>query len=65
MKIKKLPNVLAIHLKRFKFIETTFKKLSYRVSFPQDLRLFNTVSFFSFLFFFFSFLNKNKKIKIK
>jgi ubiquitin carboxyl-terminal hydrolase 12/46 len=42
MKIKKLPNVLALHLKRFKFIETTFKKLSYRVVFPLELRLFNT-----------------------
>ena len=45
MKIKKLPNVLALHLKRFKFQEDTEKyvKLAYRVAFPFELRLFNTV----------------------
>ncbi|KAH7105019.1 hypothetical protein BKA62DRAFT_691416 [Auriculariales sp. MPI-PUGE-AT-0066] len=45
MKIKKLPNVLALHLKRFKFQEDTQKyvKLAYRVAFPNELRLFNTV----------------------
>lgn len=45
MKIKKLPNVLALHLKRFKFQEDVQKyiKLTYRVAFPFDLRLFNTV----------------------
>nr|CAG8530074.1 5572_t:CDS:10 [Entrophospora candida] len=44
MKIKKLPNVLALHLKRFKFQEKLQKniKLSYRVVFPFELRLFNT-----------------------
>ncbi|KAJ3559571.1 hypothetical protein NP233_g11233 [Leucocoprinus birnbaumii] len=45
MKIKKLPNVLALHLKRFKFQEDVQKniKLAYRVAFPHELRLFNTV----------------------
>ncbi|KAF5356146.1 hypothetical protein D9756_003694 [Leucocoprinus leucothites] len=45
MKIKKLPNVLALHLKRFKFQEDVQKyiKLTYRVAFPHELRLFNTV----------------------
>jgi len=45
MKIKKLPNVLALHLKRFKYQEELQKyiKLTYRVAFPMELRLFNTV----------------------
>ena len=45
MKIKKLPNVLALHLKRFKYQEDLRKyiKLTYRVAFPFELRLFNTV----------------------
>ena len=45
MKIKKLPNVLALHLKRFKYQEDLQKytKLTYRVAFPMELRLFNTV----------------------
>jgi ubiquitin C-terminal hydrolase len=45
MKIKKLPNVLALHLKRFKYQEDLKKyvKLTYRVAFPLELRLFNTV----------------------
>ena len=43
MKIKRLPYVLALHLKRFKFMENTYRKLSYRVAFPFELRLFNTV----------------------
>lgn len=45
MKIKKLPNVLALHLKRFKYQEDVgrYIKLAYRVAFPMDLRLFNTV----------------------
>ncbi|PBK76562.1 cysteine proteinase [Armillaria solidipes] len=45
MKIKKLPNVLALHLKRFKYQEDVQKyiKLAYRVAFPIELRLFNTV----------------------
>ncbi|EED83732.1 predicted protein, partial [Postia placenta Mad-698-R] len=45
MKIKKLPNILALHLKRFKYQEDVGKyiKLAYRVAFPFQLRLFNTV----------------------
>ncbi|KAH8099879.1 hypothetical protein BXZ70DRAFT_224466 [Cristinia sonorae] len=45
MKIKKLPNILALHLKRFKYQEDTgrYIKLTYRVAFPYHLRLFNTV----------------------
>ncbi|KAF5385103.1 hypothetical protein D9615_001042 [Tricholomella constricta] len=45
MKIKRLPNVLALHLKRFKYQEDLQKyvKLAYRVAFPFELRLFNTV----------------------
>ena len=45
MKIKKLPNILALHLKRFKYQEDIGKyiKLTYRVAFPLELRLFNTV----------------------
>lgn len=45
MKIKILPHVLALHLKRFKLLpaEDKYVKLSYRVAFPLELRLFNTV----------------------
>lgn len=51
MKIKKLPNILALHLKRFKYQEQLQKyiKLTYRVVFPFELRLFNTVSFSLFI----------------
>ncbi|KAI8070377.1 hypothetical protein BC940DRAFT_295952 [Gongronella butleri] len=44
MKIKQLPNILALHLKRFKYQEQLQKyiKLTYRVVFPFELRLFNT-----------------------
>lgn len=44
MKIKNPPNVLALHLKRFKYQEDLgrYVKLSYRVAFPTELRLFNT-----------------------
>lgn len=44
MKIKTLPNILALHLKRFKYQEDVgrYVKLSYRVVFPFQLRLFNT-----------------------
>lgn len=43
MRIKKLPMILALHLKRFKYMETQNRhtKLSYRVVFPLELRLFN------------------------
>ncbi|MQL72574.1 hypothetical protein Taro_004939 [Colocasia esculenta] len=45
MKIKKLPHILVIHLKRFKYIEQLGrnKKLSYRVVFPMELKLSNTI----------------------
>lgn len=44
MKIKMLPKILALHLKRFKFMEETYtlKKLPHRIVFPFHLRLFNT-----------------------
>ncbi|KRZ95566.1 Ubiquitin carboxyl-terminal hydrolase 46, partial [Trichinella sp. T8] len=44
MRIKKLPLILALHLKRFKYVEqyNRYTKLSYRVLFPLELRLFNT-----------------------
>jgi ubiquitin carboxyl-terminal hydrolase 12/46 len=44
MKIKKLPKILVVHLKRFKFIEQLqqYKKLNYRVVFPFELVLQNT-----------------------
>lgn len=42
--MKKLPMILALHLKRFKYMEQLhrYTKLSYRVVFPLELRLFNT-----------------------
>ncbi|GAA0161550.1 cysteine protease [Lithospermum erythrorhizon] len=45
MKIKKAPHILVIHLKRFKYMEqlNRYKKLSYRVVFPLELKLNNTV----------------------
>lgn len=44
MRVKMLPKILSLHLKRFKFIEQfkKYKKLSYRVVFPLELRLCNT-----------------------
>lgn len=41
MKIKKSPQILVIHLKRFKYMEqlSRYKKLSYRVVFPLELKL--------------------------
>lgn len=44
MKIKRLPNILALHLKRFKYQEALgrYTKLFYRVPFPTQLRLPNT-----------------------
>lgn len=44
MRVKKLPQILALHLKRFKYMEQLqrYTKLSYRVVFPFELRLFNT-----------------------
>eukprot|EP00271_Cylindrocystis_brebissonii_P010888 TRINITY_DN27341_c0_g1_i1.p1 TRINITY_DN27341_c0_g1~~TRINITY_DN27341_c0_g1_i1.p1 ORF type:complete len:388 (+),score=100.49 TRINITY_DN27341_c0_g1_i1:607-1770(+) len=45
MKVKEAPRVLALHLKRFKYIEQLgrYKKLSYRVVFPLELKLCNVV----------------------
>jgi ubiquitin carboxyl-terminal hydrolase 9/13 len=44
MKIKRLPRVLALHLKRFKYTEDLqrLQKLFHRVVYPYYLRLFNT-----------------------
>jgi ubiquitin carboxyl-terminal hydrolase 9/13 len=45
MKIKRLPKILALHLKRFKYTEDLqrLQKLFHRVVYPYYLRLFNTV----------------------
>lgn len=47
MRVKKLPMILSLHLKRFKYMEQYNRhiKVSHRVVFPLELRLFNTVSF--------------------
>lgn len=51
MRVKKLPHVLALHLKRFKLEQPNRSiKLSYRVVFPLELRLFNTVVTRCYLF---------------
>ncbi|XP_061394185.1 ubiquitin carboxyl-terminal hydrolase 46-like [Musca vetustissima] len=44
MRVKKLPMILALHLKRFKYMEQFNRhiKVSHRVVFPLELRLFNT-----------------------
>ncbi|KAK3675784.1 hypothetical protein LTR78_004425 [Recurvomyces mirabilis] len=44
MKIKRLPKILALHLKRFKYTEDLqrLQKLFHRVVYPFHLRLFNT-----------------------
>lgn len=44
MKIKRLPRILALHLKRFKYTEDQqrLQKLFHRVVYPYYLRLFNT-----------------------
>jgi len=44
MKVKGLPQVLALHLKRFKYMESLgrYKKLCYRVVFPLELKVCNT-----------------------
>lgn len=44
MKIKRLPRILGLHLKRFKFTEDMQRnvKLFHKVVFPYHLRLFNT-----------------------
>ena len=46
LRVKQLPMILALHLKRFKFMEHLRRhtKLSHRVVFPWELKLFNTVS---------------------
>lgn len=45
MRVKKSPIILALHLKRFKYMEQFNRhiKVSHRVVFPLELRLFNTV----------------------
>ncbi|KAJ1816251.1 hypothetical protein LPJ75_002091 [Coemansia sp. RSA 2598] len=44
MRLKRLPNILALHLKRFKYHDGLgrYVKLSYRVNFPTELRVPNT-----------------------
>jgi len=46
MKIKRLPRILALHLKRFKYTEDygRLQKLFHRVVYPYHLRLFNTTN---------------------
>ncbi|KAJ1626272.1 putative ubiquitin carboxyl-terminal hydrolase [Pavlovales sp. CCMP2436] len=46
LRIKRLPPVLALHLKRFKYIEQLgrYKKLAYRVVFPHELRVRGTLA---------------------
>eukprot|EP00761_Pharyngomonas_kirbyi_P000222 gb/GECH01000222.1/.p1 GENE.gb/GECH01000222.1/~~gb/GECH01000222.1/.p1 ORF type:complete len:369 (+),score=42.60 gb/GECH01000222.1/:1-1107(+) len=45
MRVKKMPRVLALHLKRFKYMERqgVHRKLPHRVAFPFHLRLTNAV----------------------
>eukprot|EP00127_Corallochytrium_limacisporum_P001536 Clim_evm15s64 gene=Clim_evmTU15s64 len=45
MRLVKTPQILALHLKRFKYIEELGRlvKLNYRVSFPLELKLYNTM----------------------
>lgn len=56
MRVKKLPMILSLHLKRFKYMEQYNRhiKVSHRVVFPLELRLFNTVMqpFIDVIFFF-------------
>ena len=44
LKVKRTPSILALHLKRFKYMENVgrLKKLSHRVVFPNELKLNNT-----------------------
>lgn len=44
IRVKKTPTILALHLKRFKYMESVrrLKKLSHRVVFPAELRLNST-----------------------
>ena len=44
LKVKRTPSILALHLKRFKYMESVgrLKKLSHRVVFPNELKLNNT-----------------------
>ncbi|KAK4193495.1 hypothetical protein QBC35DRAFT_108250 [Podospora australis] len=44
MKIKKLPKVMALHLKRFKYTEdySRLQKLFHRIVYPYHIRMFNT-----------------------
>jgi ubiquitin carboxyl-terminal hydrolase 12/46 len=45
MRVKKFPMILALHLKRFKYVEQYNRhiKVSHRVVFPFELRLYDTV----------------------
>ncbi|ODV96427.1 hypothetical protein PACTADRAFT_49778 [Pachysolen tannophilus NRRL Y-2460] len=46
IKLKKLPKILALHLKRFKYMENLNRniKLFHCVSYPKNLRIFNTTN---------------------
>ena len=46
MKIKRLPKILALHLKRFRYTEDMQRmyKLFHRITYPEQLRLFNTTA---------------------
>ena len=41
LRVKRLPQILALHLKRFKYVEQNhrYNKLSHRVVFPWELKL--------------------------
>lgn len=65
MRVKKLPMILALHLKRFKYMEQFNRhiKVSHRVVFPLELRLFNTVMIFLWTYYAYYYHNNIVDIK--